>query len=253
LPKRDAVAFSMRIWLSEKEARALRGWAIAKGNPTLADRLHRGVGYGNSKMPWDWRWKMRNPLLLQCDYCDRWAAYRKHRRAKKDWVKVEGQWVHRWCVDNWEQDGDEFRMLRYRALRQEEQTTALFGNESLLTLYRGILVRISEPEKPAIAFDESAGPGIFDEDELWIESEFGNRRVTQLIDSMSEEERQHLVGAAFEDYFGAYNVLLAWVGAVPEKYDQREVLDDIKCHSFVVTDLRRSLRQRLDPTLASQL
>jgi hypothetical protein len=87
----------------------------------------------------------------------------------------------------------------------------------------------------------------FDDMEMQIAAQLSNRRVTELMDSMSDDEREGLVGAGSQGYHFGEHVLLGWVGTVPEKYDEQEVLENVKCHSFIVEELPKSLRERLDP------
>jgi hypothetical protein len=167
--------------------------------------------------------------------------------AKREWIRFDGVWLHRHCVETWEEMGEEIRSYRMEEARYQRNVRFLFQDESLLTLHRGVLVRVSQLEEHRLG-------GLLDDGYAGIGADLANERVESLIDAMSEEERAHLVAAAFKENVPdhRYLVLLGWAGSVPEKYD-RKLIGDVQCYSFVVRDLPKRLREKLSPSLAARL
>lgn len=230
----------MQVWLSPGEARELRRWAVEQGREDLADRFFRAErGSGSGLLPWLRRWRVRHPLLVQCLCCESWTAYTKHRHLKKDgWVRHGSSWLHADCAEEWKLHGNDMATARSKEHARRASIEYLFGAPQLLDSYKGVLVRQS-------LWQEHTFYGLLDDLEADIQTDFGMRRVRQLIDEMSDDVRARLVGAAFTGFHFRYHVLLGWVESIPSEYDETDIGDDVHCQSVLVDELPRKLRERL--------
>jgi hypothetical protein len=244
------------VWVSRDEAEDITRWAMEAGTtrqptPDIADRFFRAARSAARRRPplfSRWRWRENHPILLHCKYCQEWEAFRRHRDAKRTWVKHGAWpgWLHSECLPLWQDDPNDVIAERRKASSQEEANEFLFGEPELLKLHHGVFVRHAQ-------VSEHTHAGLLDDEEARLQADAGNQIVRSLIDSMPEELRKQLVGAAFTNYYRGYHVLMVWADDVPTGYDGTHVGEVHFRSELVAENLPRSLRRQLPEHLRACL
>ena len=226
---------------------------------------------------------MKKPLLLRCHYCLQWTSFPTHRLARKqfvhlgrrdveqafraavavgeDWFGVipeRGVWVHVYCQDDFLREGPVWDSRERKQRSSEKLVNELFGHPAHLSMYRGTLVRYLE------SLDVGGYLGAFlDEGEAAISADKSNADLIALLDQMSEEECDQLVGAGATTtlWGGDTHARLGWLSPIPSRFIgegsselmSRARIDGVECHSFVVAELPKELRIKLSSSKAERL